>query len=241
VLEVLVTMFENSKNIGTSDKVYDFQKDLVSRSNLKHLIYSYEDGVESEEMYAYFYDKIQNHANAKENHFFWLHFGITMLNQGELDLSKKYFDKAYAIINANPARSSSHVDAHYPRLLFTILERTSQGKRFDFVMFTNAHNKLVNSGNKFSNLKYPLKLIDFYDKLYKKHIFRMNDIPIEMKFNKILDEIADMVLEYLIGSKNFNYSIDDIVAQNITQIMPLFESKIKDSKVNEIKQIVRYK
>lgn len=241
VLEVLVTMFKNSKNIGASDKVYDFQKDLVSRSNLKLLIDRYNDGVESEEMYGYFYDKIQNHDNAKNNHFFWLHFGITMLNQGELELSKKYFDKAYALINANPNRSSSHVDAHYPRLLFTILEQTSQGRRFDFEMFTNAHNKLVNSGNKYSSLKYPLKLIDFYDKLHKKHISKMNDIPIEMKFNIMLDEIADMVLEYLIGSITRKYSIDDIVAQNIVQIMPLFNQKIKESKVSEIKRISKYK
>lgn len=238
VLNVLVKMFENSKNIGRNDKIYEFQKDLVSRSNLKLLVDRYDDGEESEDMYEYFYDKIQNHENAKNNHFFWLHFGITMLNKGELALSKKYFEKAYALLKENPNLSSSHVDAHYPRLLFSILEQTSQGGKFDFEMFTNAHNKLVNSGNKVYSLKYPLKLIDFYDKLYNRHISKIDDMSIIMKFNKMLDSIADMVLEYLNGSKSRKYAIDDIVSKNIKQILPLFENKIKVYKVNQIKDFM---
>lgn len=196
MIEMLTNLYkECSKNDVWVRKYVQQRKFLVSRSNIK-LIFSSANKLEKrdeEEIFNY-YDSIKNLPTATDNPFFWLQFGITALNLERYQLTKIYFDNAYANAEKIDGFDAYQIDTHYARLLLcTEMSTNSNNKDQALENFYKAHKLLWENSNSGTNLSYVLRQTSLYTDYYEKYKIMMN----EDEKNKYLDTACMMSEKYM--------------------------------------------
>lgn len=172
MIEMLTMLYEEcSKNDVWAKKYIQQRKFLVSRSNIK-LIFSAKRKLskQNEQEIFHYYDSIKNLPTATDNPFFWLQFGITALNLEIYDLTKIYFDNAYANSEKIDDFDTYQIDTHYARLLLCAeMSNNRNDKEKALENFYKAHSLLWENSNSGTNLSYVLRQTGLYVDYYETY------------------------------------------------------------------------
>lgn len=223
-LDVLSLFHKNISNYSTS-KYLQIRRKLNARTNLIEIFggakYHRLSNFDIDQTVYSFYEKIQNIE--KENPFFWLQFAIVALNLGEYDISKIYFENAYAYSKKLERFDSYQLDTHYARYLFTVL--VSNHVVYDFSAIEKAHILLKNNSNVGERLYYVLKQTGWYYKVYDKFYEKFTAIECK-KFRNMIDDINSKYEMYFsIIEKNRSY----LLANSVKNAFNDFKKLLSDS------------
>lgn len=238
ILKIGAKIYNNSTKIESYDTKYSIRKNLVSRSNIRLITNC--NGDLLDDLAISFYDSLRESNVSKENPFYWLQYAISMLNKRSLVEAKRFFDNAYKIsyeLFRNP--DLSHLNTHYSRYLFESELQKSRIDNFDFTNVKEADKLLfIENSNLGSNLKYCLRQIKHYELIFNKFIIDSGNPNWSIEYNKMIDRIIKIAINYFENSKVEKYEIDNQVKTTIREMLPHLKEHAKDSLIIELKSVM---
>lgn len=210
MIEMLTKLYEEcSKNDIWVRKYMQQRKFLVSRSNIK-LVFSSNEKLtkqDEQEIFAY-YDSIKNLPTATDNPFFWLQFGITALNLERYQLTRIYFDNAYANSEKFEDFDTYQIDTHYARLLLRSEMSTNRNNKEQALEnFYKAHSLLWENSNSGTKLSYVLRQTSLYTDYYETYKKLMNEDE-STKYLKAAYKMSEKYMKYFEIKDLFKIPID---------------------------------
>lgn len=239
ILSIAAQIYINSSRVISNDIKYSIRKNLVSRSNI-HLITNSGAG-KLDELAISFYDKLRESKVSKTNPFYWLQYAISMLNRNRLDEAGRFFDNAFKVSQeffADP--DLSHINTHYSRYLFERELQKNSFEAFDFDIICDINSRLfIDNTNTGSNLKYCLRQIKYYKKIYDKYISRSDNPKWQLEYNRMLEKIVTVSIQYLDNSVKERYELDDQARKNICEMCDHFKEHVKEGLVCELYSLLK--
>lgn len=238
ILKIGAKIYNNCAKIVSDDTKYSISKNLVSRSNLKLITHCNNDVLD--DLAISFYDNLRESKTSKENPFYWLQYAISMLNKGRFTEAKIFFENAYKISGEffrDP--DLSHLNTHYSRYLFEWELQKNKVDNFDFENIKEANKLLfVRNNNRGSNLKYCLRQIKHYEFIFDKFIKDSENVAWSMEYNKMIEKILEVAIEYFGNSKLEKYEIDSQVRTIVREMQPHFMQHTQKSLFEELKSLL---
>ena len=223
----------------SSDIKYSIRKNLVSRSNI-HLITNSGAG-ELDELAISFYDRLRESKVSKTNPFYWLQYAISMLNKNRLDEAGRFFDNAFKVSKEffnDP--DLSHINTHYSRFLFERELQKNSYEMFEFEKIRDIDSRLfIDNTNTGSNLKYCLRQIKYYKEIYDKYISESNNAKWQLEYNRMLERIVKVSIQYLENSVTERYELDKQARKNIREMCSHFKEHVKTGLVCELVSMLK--
>lgn len=239
ILGIAAKIYINSSKVMSNDIKYSIRKNLVSRSNI-HLITNSGAG-ELDKLAISFYDRLRESKVSKTNPFYWLQYAISMLNKNRLDEAGRFFDNAFKISKeffADP--DLSHINTHYSRFLFERELQKKSFEAFDFEQIRDINLRLfIDNTNTGSNLKYCLRQIKYYKKIHDKYISGSNNANWQLEYNRMLEGIVKVSIQYLEKSVRERYELDSLARKNICEMRDHFKEHVKEGLVYELDSVLK--
>ena len=239
ILSIAAQIYINSSKVISSDIKYSIRKNLVSRSNI-HLITNSGAG-ELDELAISFYDRLRESKVSKTNPFYWLQYAISMLNKHRLDEAGRFFDNAFKVSKEffnDP--DLSHINTHYSRFLFERELQKNSYEMFEFEKIRDIDSRLfIDNTNTGSNLKYCLRQIKYYKEIYDKYISESNNAKWQLEYNRMLERIVKVSIQYLENSVTERYELDKQARKNIREMCSHFKEHVKTGLVCELVSMLK--
>lgn len=88
-------------------------------------------------------------------------------------------------------------------------------------------------------MKYCLRQIKYYREIYDKYISMSNDVNWQMEYNRMLERIVKVSIQYLEDSAIQRYELDNKAQKNINDMYGHFKEHVKTGLVYELASMLK--